>query len=116
MSDLSNPLPQIEAAQSQKEVTANALFAALSPAAVFGRNDETSNLLTWGYFGGRYRGIAIAHGTLSLTASQANIYIVAAKATGVVSFATNTTNWNDDTNYDRLYWVTTSRHRGDRLG
>ena len=107
MSDLTTKLDQIQVGQAQPAVTANELFDALSQAAIFGRRARTSNGLTWGYFGGRYRRLDIANGTLSLPASQANVYIVAAKATGVVSQSTSTTNWNDP-NYDRLYWVSTS--------
>lgn len=107
MADLSNPLTQVVVAQAQPAVTVNNLVDALSPAAIFGQNDLTTSGLTWGYYGGRYRGIAIAHGTLALPASQASIYIVAAKATGVVSQSTVITNWNDATNYDRLYLATT---------
>jgi len=107
MADLSNPLTQVQTSQAQKEVTVNNLVDALSPAAIFGQNDLTTSGLTWGYYGGRYRGIAIAHGTIALPASQASVYIVAAKATGVVSQSTSITNWNDSTNYDRLYLATT---------
>jgi len=107
MSDLSNPLTQVVVGQAQPAVTVNNLVDALSPAAIFGQNDLTTSGLTWGYYGGRYRGIAIAHGTIALPASEASVYIVAAKATGVVSQSTSITNWNDATNYDRLYLATT---------
>lgn len=46
----------------------------------------------------------IANGTLTLTAS-ATSYIVAAKATGAVSAATTTTNWDNAADYWRLYSV-----------
>ncbi len=45
-------LDLIATAQAQKEVTANALFDATSPAALFGRRASTSAALTWGYYGG----------------------------------------------------------------
>ncbi len=108
MANSTNILNQIVVAQAQPAVPANELFASMSPAALFSRNESASSLLTWAYYGGTYKGFDIANGTLALTASQANIYIVAAKATGVVSFATATTNWNNTTTYDRLYRVTTS--------
>lgn len=106
MADFSNPLDQLVVGQSQPAVTANELIDALSQAAFGGRRASTSSALTWGYFGGYYT-TQIAHGTLSLTASSTN-YIVVARATGVISFSTATTNWNDGTNYARLYLATTS--------
>ncbi len=108
MADSTNILNQIVVAQAQPAVPANELFASMSPAALFSRNESASSLLTWAYYGGRYKALTIANGTLALTASQANIYIVALKSTGVVSFATTTTNWNSTTTYDRLYRVTTN--------
>ncbi len=38
--------------QAQKEVTANGIFDAGSPAILFGRRVSTSGLLTWGFYGG----------------------------------------------------------------
>ncbi|MBA3353331.1 MAG: hypothetical protein H0U23_13095 [Blastocatellia bacterium] len=108
MADSTNILNQIVVAQAQPAVPANELFASMSIAALFSRNESASSLLTWAYYGGYYNGFTVSNGTLTLTASQANIYVVVAKATGVVSFATSTTNWNDTDNYDRLYRVTTS--------
>jgi hypothetical protein len=78
----------------------------MSQASLLGRRAKTSNGLVWGYYGGRYRRMDIANGTLSLTASQANIYVVVNKGTAAVSFSTSTTNW-DDPSYDRLYRITT---------
>lgn len=108
MANSTNILNQIVVAQAQPAVPANELFASMSPSALFSRNESASSLLTWAYYGGTYKGLDIVNGTLALTASQANIYIVASKATGVVSFSTATTNWNNTGSYDRLYRVTTS--------
>ncbi len=108
MADSTNILNQIVVAQAQPAVPANELFASMSPAAMFSRNESASSLLTWAYYGGYYNGISLANGTLTLTASQANIYIVAKKSDGVVSFSTATTNYDNTTDYDRLYRVTTS--------
>ena len=107
MADLSNPLTQVVVAQAQPAVTVNNVIDALSPAACFGQNDLTTIGLTWGYYGGRFNGVAIAHGTIALPASQATVYIVAHKTTGVVSQSTSITNWNNDTDYQRLYLATT---------
>jgi hypothetical protein len=104
--DLDNPLDQIDEAQAQKATTANELIDAVSVAALYGRRASTSSGLTWGYYGGRADSTLIAHGTVALTASDVN-YIVADKSTGAVSVSTVITNWNDSTNYSRLYLVTT---------
>ena len=78
-------------AQASKEVTANALFDALSPASLYGRRQSTSSGLTWGYYGGNVlvNGVLtqIANGTLTLTASLTN-YVEAEPTTGAVSFNT----------------------------
>lgn len=42
----------ITQSQSSKEVTANAMFDALSPASFFGRRQSQTSGLTWGYYGG----------------------------------------------------------------
>lgn len=87
MSSSTSLLDLIAQSQSSKEVTANALFDAGSPATLFGRRSSTSSGLTWGYYGGAMvvDGVitAIANGTLALSASTTN-YIEATRA-GVVS-------------------------------
>ena len=107
MADSSNPLDQIEVGQAQPAVMANELFDAMSPAALFGRRGRTTSGLTWGYYGGRYGGMAIDHDTIVLPASEASVYIVALKADGTVSQSTTSTNWDDTDNYERLYIATT---------
>lgn len=95
--------------QAGKEITANALMDAASPAMIYGRRQSTTSGLTWGYYGGATdvagTPAIIANGTLSLTASSTN-YIVALKSTGAVSVSTATTNWNLNL-YWRLYSVVT---------
>ena len=87
MANSTSNITQITTAQSGKEITANALFDAYSPASLFGRNALTAIGLTWGYFGGKILldGVltTIANGTLALTASNTN-YVEATRA-GVVS-------------------------------
>ena len=109
MANSTSNIDAISVSQASKEVTANAFFDAASQAATYGRRASTSSGLTWGYYGGNVvkadGGTAqIANGTLTLTASSTN-YIVAAKATGAVSAATTTTNWDNTTDYWRLYSV-----------
>lgn len=87
MSDSATNLDTIATAQASKEVTANALYDAGSPATLFGRRASTSSGLTWGFYGGKLLvdGVvtSIANGTVALTASTTN-YVEASRA-GVVS-------------------------------
>lgn len=87
MSNSTSTIDLIGASQAQKEVTANAVFDAASPAMLFGRRASTSSALTWGYYGGTINvdGVLtqIANGTVALTASTTN-YVEATRA-GAVS-------------------------------
>lgn len=82
----------------------NENFDSVSPAGLYSRNPATTTGLTWGYLGGNFNGVAVASGTVALTASNTN-YVVAHRTTGAVTAAITTTNWNDTTNYLRLYQV-----------
>lgn len=97
MANSTTNLDLISVNQSQKEVTANALFDAGSPATLFGRRASTSVALTWGYYGGTVNvggtPTQIANGTVTLTASATNY--VQANASGVVSV--NTTGYGSNT-------------------
>lgn len=109
MANSTSNIDAINVSQASKEVTANAFFDAASQAATYGRRASASSGLTWGYYGGNVvkadaSMAQIANGTLTLAAS-ATSYIVAAKATGAVSAATTTTNWDNTTDYWRLYSV-----------
>jgi hypothetical protein len=90
MSDSTTNLNTIQTSQAAKEVTANGLFDAMSPASLFGRHDSECAALTWGYYGGKYRKadgtvIMIANATLSLMPSATN-YLK--ETDGVVSVTT----------------------------
>ena len=108
MADSTTNLDLISSSQASKEITANALFDAESPAALYGRRASTTANLTFGYYGGRLliAGIptAVVNGTVALTANATN-YVVAARATGNVTASTANTNWNDTPNYMRLYAI-----------
>jgi hypothetical protein len=111
MAGSSTNLDTISSSQAGKEITANALFDAGSPAMTFGRRASTTTGLTWGYYGGRYRKddntfILVANGTLLLDASTTN-YVEVEKSTGVVS--SNTTAFTVDSNngYCPLYEIVT---------
>lgn len=89
MSDSTSLLTQLTTSQAGKEATVNELMNAASPATVFGRRQSSSGL-AWDYFGGRFNAngtlIAVANGTLTLTAST-TCYIEVNPA-GTVSFNT----------------------------
>ncbi len=102
--DSTNTLDLIDPALAQHEVPANALFKAMSGAALFARRDSTTAALTWGYIGGRFNGTLVAEGTVALTASNTN-YIVAHRSTLAVTASTSNTNWNNTTIYGRVYLV-----------
>lgn len=109
MANSTTHLDLLTQGQSAKEVTANAVFNAASPATLYAMRLSATSGLTWGYYGGNVTLASgsmsqIANGTLTLTASATN-YIVAAKSDGAVSVSTAATNWNDTANYWRLYAV-----------
>lgn len=104
---MTSPFPQITSPpQALAEVVVNEAFETLEHQAVYGKKQSTTSGLTWGYYGGRWGGFSVAAGTFTLTGSTTN-YIVVAIATGVTSAATTATNWNDSTNYARVYKLTT---------
>ncbi|HWT21690.1 MAG TPA: hypothetical protein VN280_22540 [Variovorax sp.] len=84
----------------------NENFDAVSPAGLYGRRAPAVVGLTWAYYGGRGFGNTIADGTVALTGSTTN-YVVASRSTGAVTASTSITNWNDTTNYYRLYLIVT---------
>lgn len=94
MSDSTSNLDLLSASQAQKEITANALYDAVSPAAIFGRRASATTALTWGYYGGDLwvdgALTGIANGTLALSASATN-YIEADRAGAVTKNTTGFT-------------------------
>lgn len=93
-------------AQDSPEVPVNENFAALEHMTVYAKDATTTSGLTWGYLGGRWSGIAIAPGTVTLVAS-ASSYVVVERATGALSVSTTTANWNNAAEYARVYKLTT---------
>lgn len=98
-------LQQWLTSQANPEIPVNENFTALEHVAVYAKDATTTTGLTWGYLGGRWGGFAVAAGTLTLTASNTN-YIVAARATGVLSVSTASTNWDNTDDYARAYKLT----------
>lgn len=91
MANSTTNLDLISSSQAQKEITANALFDASSPASLYGRRASGSANLTWAYYGGNLviNDIVtqIANGTLTLTPSTTN-YIEMSNDTGLISINT----------------------------
>jgi len=93
MANSTSNLDLLAQAQQGKEITANALFDAASPAMLFGRRAAGCAALTWAYYGGVMlvsgTPTRINNGTIALSASS-TLY-VEATTTGVVS--SNTVGW-----------------------
>lgn len=103
MANSVNTQDLISSGQAQKELTANALFAASSKGMLYARRDSTSSALTWGYYGGNFGEIAtFPNGTLTLTANATN-FIQASKTTGVLS--SNTTGFGVSSDFVKCYEV-----------
>jgi hypothetical protein len=119
MADSTTPLDQISTNTANNEVRVNETFDALSLPSLFGRRASTTTGLTWGFYGGRLNGTAIASGTVTLV--NGTNRVVALRSTGVVSASTTTTNWNNTAEYMRLYTVVAassqvSSYEDHRLG
>lgn len=94
-------------AQAQPEIYLNRNSLTLEHQAVYGRNQQYTGLLIWGWWGGRWSGFLVNAGYATLTASSTN-YMVVLRSTGAVSVSTSITNWNDATLYARVYLITTN--------
>lgn len=98
-------LTQLTSSQSSPEVPINEDFQTLEHQAVYGQRQAAHSGLTWGYYGGMWGGFTVANGTLALT-NAADNYVVVNLGTGAISVSTTTTNWNDTTNYGKVYKLT----------
>ena len=99
-------MQELEPAQNNAEVVVNENFETLEHQSVYGKKHPTTTGLTWGYYGGRWGGSAVTDGTVTLSASSTN-YIVVLRSTGVLSSSTTSTNWDNTTDYARVYKITT---------
>ena len=88
MSDSATPFGTVALGQGNQTAKANALFDAVSPSAIYGKNNATTSGLSLGYHGGKLsiNGVVttIADGTVALNASTTN-YVEANPSTGAVS-------------------------------
>lgn len=94
MSSSSTNLDLIQTSQAGKEITANAFFDAASPATLYGRRAAGCSGLVFALYGGMVwidGPTSIANVSLTLTASQANVYIEAKREDGSVT--QNNTGW-----------------------
>lgn len=98
MKQISSPPP------ANAEAIVNENFATMRWAAVYGQRPDTTTGLTWGYYGGRWGGFAVADGTLTLT--NGTNYVVVLRSTGAISISTTITNWNNVSAYARVYLLT----------
>jgi hypothetical protein len=87
------------------ETQVNENFNSLDHQAVYGKRHPVTTGLVWGYYGGRWGGLSIADGTLTLTASATN-YVVVQRSDGAISVSTATTNWDNAGAYARVYKLT----------
>jgi hypothetical protein len=99
-------MQQLEESQSNPEVVINENFETLEHQSVYGKKHPTTTGLTHGYYGGRWGGNAVTDGTVTLSASSTN-YLVVLRSTGVLSSTTTSTNWDNTTDYARVYKITT---------
>ena len=92
MADSTTHLDLLDPAQAGHALSANQLFDALSPALFGGRRASACSGLTWGYYGGALAKsdgslVAVANGTLTLTASATNrVYLT---LSGTISVTTS---------------------------
>ena len=93
--------------QVNPEVIINENFDTLSHVAVYGKKQDVTTGLNWGYYGGIWGGFSISDGVLTLTNTATN-YVVVKRSDGTISVSTSITNWNDTANYARVYKLTTS--------
>ena len=94
-------------ASASPEVQMNENMESLEFAFVYGKRHPVTTALTWGYWGGFWGGFTITASTVTLTNATDN-YLVVARATGVISTSTATTNWLNTTDYARAYKLTTA--------
>jgi hypothetical protein len=90
MSNSTTNLDLILTSQSQKELTANAMFDAASPSMLWGRRASQCGGLVFGYYGGALWGenaVYFPNGSITLPVST-TVYLEADPATGAVSQAT----------------------------
>jgi len=109
MSSSTSILDLLQSNQQQKEKTQNGLNNAFSPAALFALRTNTTDFLTWGYYGGKLLIdeviVNVNNGTIQLTDNIKN-YIEMNNLTGVLSV--NTTGFSNNASTTPIYDATTA--------
>jgi hypothetical protein len=100
-------MQQLSSSQASPEVPINENFETLEHQQVYGKRHPATTGLTWAFYGGRWGGFAVSDGTVTL-ANNATNHLVVARSTGVLSSSTSTTNWDNTTDYARVYKITTA--------
>ena len=95
------------AGQNAPEVPVNETTDSLSAFGVFARRHPGVSGLTWAWWGGVWGGLTIADGTVALTNGATN-YVVVNRATGAVTAATTTTDWNNTATFARAHVLVTA--------
>jgi hypothetical protein len=80
MASSTTNLDLIAQSQASKEVTANALFDAVSPATLFGRRASLCSGLNWFYYGG----VMLVDGVLTAIANNAAALVLSASTTNYI--------------------------------
>lgn len=96
-------------ASASPEVQINQNSKSLDAATVFAKRSNTSNALTFGYWGGVFNGSVVAGGTLTLVGAgspSTENYVVVHRGTGAISVTQATTNWNNTAQYARAHKIT----------
>lgn len=98
MKQIATPVP------ANAETIVNENFDTLDWAGVYGKRPDATTGLTWGYFGGRWSGFAVADGTLTLT--NGTNYVVVQRDSGAITVSTTITNWSNVGAFARVYLLT----------
>lgn len=103
-------IPQASASQVSKEVVFNEALVGVEWAWVYAYDAPNSSGLTWAYGGGRWGGISVSAGSVSLVGGSPTTvnYLVVKRDTGVLSVSQSSTNWDNHADYARVYKVTAS--------
>lgn len=101
-------LQDIDMDQADADTIENENFEVLDGLVVYAKNPVLTDGLTWAYYAGRWGGIAVSAGTLTLVGTgspSVTNYIVVNRSTGAISVSQTSTNWDDTSTYARVYKV-----------
>jgi len=105
---IAKQLQDIDMDQQDADTIENENFEVLDGLVVYAKNPVLTDGLTWAYYGGRWGGIVITAGTLTLVGTgspSVTNYIVVNRSTGAISVSQASTNWDDTSTYARVYKV-----------